>query len=46
MGDVGSEQFFWALHNEDFNDTATGWKRRLQFSTPKKGIINGTVYSK
>jgi len=44
--DGGSKEFWWSLHAENPEDKSTGWKPRLKFTNPKKGIIDSVVHSK
>ena len=44
--DGGSKEFWFSLHAENHDDKSSGWKLRLKFSTPNKGIIDSVVHSK
>ena len=44
--DGGSKEFWWALHAENPDDKSIGWKPRIKFTNPKKGIVDSVVHSK
>ena len=43
---IGIEDFFLGMHAENHEDSASGWRKWLQFEDPKKGVTKAVIYSK